>query len=83
MNIVRYTALTLFLAVMALLATGHRSWEALGAALVLMAVIFWACGAFRRDVWFATPELGAEYARIDAELDEDDRRHRARHPHSI
>ncbi|MFL2002273.1 hypothetical protein [Microbacterium sp. A1-JK] len=73
MNAVRYIALGVFLAVMALYASGHRSWWALGVAVVAAAALFWACGAFDRNVWFGSDEVDAECAAIDQELAEHDR----------
>lgn len=70
MNAVRWASLILFCAIMAAFAQDVRSWELLIAALALMLVLFWSCGAFKPEVWFGTPEQDAECARIDQELDE-------------
>lgn len=75
MSVVRTVSLLLFLGVMAAFFEGHRSYELAAVAAVLVLVLFWACGAFDRAVWFGTPEEDAACARLDEELDAADHRY--------
>lgn len=54
---------------------GARSWILAILMAVALLTLFASFGAFRRDVWFGTPEQDAEYARIDAEIDAEIRAH--------
>ena len=46
-----------------------RSWLLAGLMLAAALTLFWSFGAFRRDVWFGSPETDAQCAEIDAALD--------------
>ncbi len=77
MNTIRWASFLIFSICVAVAWNGARSWLLAAVMLASLFALFWSLGAFRRDVWFGTPETDAFCAEIDAELDAESAAHEA------
>jgi formate hydrogenlyase subunit 3/multisubunit Na+/H+ antiporter MnhD subunit len=69
MNTIRWASFLIFSICVAVAWNGARSWLLAAVMLASILALFGSLGAFRREVWFGTPETDAFRAEIDAELD--------------